>query len=501
MLLILAMAYSSSSFQMDPYTCQYSGGTFTRKRIAPFGSPSIRNLSKLSKFTIKNRRRNFLPRTTIRLHSSRFAITNTTDADPMMDELSYFEQDAMEQIGNLELLFEDSTLVRQSELEKATAKLEVIAALSIDPPQSEVFPLLETENVEEATTSQNKEMSITVNPLEDDHDKDVKFARLLLLGAAALYGTNFALVKILNESVPVGASTSLRFGLASLATLPWLFPSKSKSEGTDSLDILATPNSDYIWGATFAGFEVGLWNSIGYIAQAVGLETVDASKSAFICSLAVMIVPILDALTGKKLSSRKIFGMLMAVSGVALLELGGPLLSPGSGYALPSLSSGDLISFIQPLTFGIGFWRMEHFTQKFPDAASRLTASQLLSVAFVSITYCACGGGGVAPPSIDQVMEWLSNIDILAALAWTGIITTALTIYMETVALKTISAAEATLIFSTEPIWGSAFATAIVGEHLGIEAGLGAAMILGGCFFSTFEKKKNDSVNNEKKTI
>ena len=95
-------------------------------------------------------------------------------------------------------------------------------------------------------------------------------ARLLLVVAAALYGTNFSLVKVLGDTMPVGVSAALRFGLASFLTLPWLLqPPNNNNQGEDA---------DAARGAMVAGFEVGMWNSIGYIAQAVGLATTDASK-------------------------------------------------------------------------------------------------------------------------------------------------------------------------------------------------------------------------------
>ena len=117
-------------------------------------------------------------------------------------------------------------------------------------------------------------------------------ARLLLLGAAALYGTNFSVVKILGDTMPVGISASLRFGLAALATLPWLLqPPKdgskllldfSKNEeqqpSKNMWERMQQVVSTSTVGAALAGFEVGMWNSVGYLAQAVGLETTDASK-------------------------------------------------------------------------------------------------------------------------------------------------------------------------------------------------------------------------------
>jgi drug/metabolite transporter (DMT)-like permease len=286
---------------------------------------------------------------------------------------------------------------------------------------------------------------------------DVWKARLLLVGAAALYGTNFSLVKVLGETMPVSVSGTLRFGLAAMATLPWLLaPSKAS------------------WGAALAGLEVGMWNSIGYVAQAVGLQTTDASKSAFLCSMAVVVVPILDFIMGKIMLPREITGVVMAVLGVGFLEL------DGTATDLLALNTGDICSLVQPFAFGVGFWRMERGMRLYPQEARRLTAGQLMAVFIASGLYASV----VGLPENAQMVEWLTDPQIMCSLFWTSLVTTALTIFMETVALKTLSAAETTLIFSTEPLWGTAFAALVMGEHLGFGTIVGGALILAGCIFS-----------------
>jgi len=306
-------------------------------------------------------------------------------------------------------------------------------------------------------------------------------ARFLLLIAAGLYGTNFTIVKILNEQMPFGASTSLRFILATLATLPFLFPSSNAVAGgalTSWSDVLPV---------VLMGMEVGFFNAMAYIFQAVGLETVDASKSAFICSLSVVVVPILDVLFKKKsLSVQSLVGLLCAVVGVGLLELSGTNLS---------LTMGDLFTFAQPLFFGIGIWKMEEAMHRYPMEAKRITASQVLMVAICSVVNCLIiqpyFGTGCQPPSVDQVVSWVTNPSILGALLWTGVITTALTQYLETLGLKTLSAAESTLWFSTEPLWGAGFASVVSGERLGLNAIYGAGLILSGCAISTTQKTED----------
>lgn len=314
-------------------------------------------------------------------------------------------------------------------------------------------------------------------------------ARLLLVAASALYGTNFALVKLMGDVMPVGISTPLRFGMAALAALPWLIEKNEPIEGDDT-------RRGHARHAAMLGFEVGLWNAAGHIAQAVGLETTLASKSAFICSLAVVVVPLIDSLNGRRILPRQWVGVAMAVVGVAFLELGG---NDGIAAAISSLTMGDALSFVQPVMFGIGFSRMERAMHLYPDQAPRMTAAQLMAIFVASLGYglwWAAGsgagvdaGGDAAQTIVSTIQsypwqQWLTDPSTMFSLFWTGCIATALTIYMENMALESLSAAETTLIFSTEPLWGTAFAAAIMGEEMGVNAGVGAVFILTACLYS-----------------
>lgn len=150
------------------------------------------------------------------------------------------------------------------------------------------------------------------------------------------------------------------------------------------------------------------------------------------------------------------------------------------------------------LVFGLGFWRMEAAMEKFPTEAGRLAAAQLLTVFLVSLTYLVCwsplGIDGLhlplvsdacnAIPTASDVMAWLRDPHILGMFVWTGVVTTAFTIYMETLALRTLSATETTLIFSTEPLFGAAFAAVVANECLGMDDAVGAAFIIIGCVVS-----------------
>lgn len=77
------------------------------------------------------------------------------------------------------------------------------------------------------------------------------------------------------------------------------------------------------------------------------------------------------------------------------------------------------------------------------------------------------------------------SLAVPLSLFWTGLVTTSLTVFVETLAMKKVSAAESTVIFSTEPIWGTAFAAVVLGKRIGWNTALGAVLIVLACSWSS----------------
>lgn len=200
-------------------------------------------------------------------------------------------------------------------------------------------------------------------------------------------------------------------------------------------------------------------------------------QAAFFCSLYVVVVPFLDRLTGISLTRNQIIGAFMSVFGVGLLSSTGGTIS---------FEAGDVWSLIQPVAFGIGYWRTEHVIGRFPTEVNRIATAELLSCFILALVYAvlssSSSSGGI--PTTMQLMEWFSNPQIVVALLWCGIITTAFSAYLEAAAMKTISASETTLLISSEPFWACLFAFLLVGEQLDPIGMVGAIFIFGACIIT-----------------
>ena len=283
--------------------------------------------------------------------------------------------------------------------------------------------------------------------------------RGVLLMVAALYGTNFGSIKVMQEQLVPSDAALIRFSFALLALSPFL---------------RTTPKE--MWRP---GIGIGIWVALGYIVQGVGLNNgSDASTAAFLCSLAVIVCPLLEKLDGKSVSSNTWRAAAMAVAGVGVLEVGGGV--------QPSM--GDLISLLQPIGFGVGFWKIEKVMKDFPGKGKELTAIQLVVVWLASLAWVAADHQGA--PDWGAIQTAVSNMNVAASIVWTGLVTTALTVLLQTTSLGVLSSSETTVLYSTEPIWAAAFANVVLGETVGLNTWVGGALIIAACISSSVSPRK-----------
>ena len=305
------------------------------------------------------------------------------------------------------------------------------------------------------------------------------WARLAILGCALTYGTNFAAVKQLDHSLPPSLSASLRFGLASMAALTVLWDVRDWDWESAELRSLQK-----------VSMEVGAANAMGYVSQSVGLQDVDASLSAFVCSLAVVVVPVLDAVVDRKRTTARTWqAAVLAAAGVAMLSVN----SMGHSVDGPhGAVHGLLFTLIQPLAFGYGFYRTEKALAAVPDdldltkASLACGAMQLLTVKAVADVWLLSDQWGAAADAFPDALALLAEPPaVFGAVVWTGLVTTFGTVLVETLALSEISAQESTVLFSTEPLWGAGFASLALGERLDEYSAAGGVMIVVACLLAS----------------
>jgi drug/metabolite transporter (DMT)-like permease len=283
------------------------------------------------------------------------------------------------------------------------------------------------------------------------------------------------------------------------------------------------------WDVILAGLECGLWISLGYFTQALALSTIDSGQCAFICSLTVVFVPVAaSVLYGKPIRTSNVVAAMVALAGVGVLEgmvnvnelLGiapaiaaahtDSIVSTGQSMATEAVSAvvhqpsllanslteistgpitaiantlgvnqGDILALGQPIGFGTAFLRIEHYQEQFKDVPNRvltIAAAQCVAVGAMAFLWVLYDFHGIVPS-----FAYMIEPHRVAAIGWTGIVTTVVAIFIEGIALQTASATDASLALSTEPVWASLFGFLLLHETLGSKSYVGGALILAAC--------------------
>jgi drug/metabolite transporter (DMT)-like permease len=267
---------------------------------------------------------------------------------------------------------------------------------------------------------------------------------LTLILVTVLWGSTFVVIKGAIAQIDPLWLLLIRFSVAGLCFLPWL--------RLRPLCLLA-------------GLELGFWLVLGYGTQTIGLLFTTASRSAFISALSVVVLALLMACSGQVINRLLWISAFLALGGVGLLSYDGS-----------SPNWGDVWSLGMALSYAIYLWRLEHYCQQ-DVSVNTLAAAQLWGAAAIAGLLVWLNP---LQTSLDLSVETLPWSELL----YLGLITTALTTWLQTWGQQWVSALEAAIIFTLEPVWGACFAYLGLSEQLGLQGWLGAGLILGGTLLS-----------------
>ena len=265
-------------------------------------------------------------------------------------------------------------------------------------------------------------------------------AQIGLLLVTIVWGLTFVMVKdALNDAPPFSFAT-LRFGLATLLTILII-----------NREIINIRLEEYI-----AGIICGCLLFLGYAFQNFGLMNTTATKSAFITSVSVLIVPILLVIFKvQKVKLRIWIAVVLATLGLYLL-----ILPDGK------INIGDVITFGCAISFAMHIIAQDRYLKK-NIRLLQFFYIQLLIVTIISLIHAYF----FEPNTIiwSEKLFW--------AIIITGIFATFAAFLMMIWAQKILNPSETAIIFSIEPVAAALFAMIFAGETLGLWGWIGGFLI------------------------
>ncbi len=282
---------------------------------------------------------------------------------------------------------------------------------------------------------------------------------LALFLVTAVWASSFVVSKHVVRVVPPVPYLAMRYGLAALLLLALFGPRLWAARGDRAL------RRD--------GLILGALNAIALCFQLVGQMYTTASKSAFITSLYMPLVPLFGLLLYKTQSSPP---QLVAV---AIASVGLLLLTYPTGGA--TVNPGDLLTVVSAILYAITILETSR--------RSRTNDSRLLSTMQVLVSGVLFGGllGLSHVGDVRVVPDWAittlrspMNGSVLVAVLYMAMICTVLTFLVQNWAMSWMHVTHATIIFSLEAPIATAIGLLVDGveEWPGPRGAVGAGMML-----------------------
>ncbi len=280
-------------------------------------------------------------------------------------------------------------------------------------------------------------------------------AEIYLLIIVIIWGSTFALIKGVIDTIPPYTYLVYRFLLAALI-LVVIFWKRLKK-----LNIMILKK----------GSLIGIFLFLGYTLQTVGLKYTTATKAGFITGFSVVLVPIISFLLLKEKVSRD------SVIGVALATLGLWFLNYNSSF---SFNLGDFLVLLCAFSFAMHIISVGLFSKKLDYVLLAITQ---ITVVFVLSLFMAL--------IFERSAIHLSySSDIWWSILITGIFATALAFYMQNRFQRHSTATKTAIIFSGEPLFAAIFAYILIGEKVGLIAWAGGLLIIFGMIVSQKESAR-----------
>lgn len=280
---------------------------------------------------------------------------------------------------------------------------------------------------------------------------------IMLIIAAILWGLGFVAQRDGINYIGPFYYTAIRFFIGVLCLLPiYFFTRKYEPKIMPNNEKSGNENKVERKTVIFSGLIVGLFLFLGVNAQQVGLVTTTAGKASFITAMYMILVPIFALLLGHK--TRRIIWLAIIIALVGLY-----FMSINENF---TIAKGDILMIACAIFWAIHFLFISHYSSKV--GAIRLSIWQFVVCAVLSL--------------IIAVFTESSPLDSLApalpAILYGGIGSVGIAYTLHVIALKKANPAYASLILSTESVFGALGAWLILHETMTSRQILGAGLIM-----------------------
>jgi len=251
---------------------------------------------------------------------------------------------------------------------------------------------------------------------------------------AFIWGTAFVAQSTGVEHIGPLTFNGIRSFLGVAALLPVIFITSRKKKDTGK-------RRDLIVGGILCGIVFTAASTL----QQIGLTETEPGKSGFITALYIIIVPLIQSLTGKKFGKNTVIAVVIALVGMYLLCITG---------GISTISRGDLLTFLCAIFFSFHILVIDKYSPKTDGV--KLSAIQFLVAGIICCT--------LSVPF--EIQDTSKILDASGSLLYTGILSSGVAYTLQIIGQKYTSPLLATIIMSLESVFAALAGWAVLGDTM-----------------------------------
>ncbi|KAF0153008.1 MAG: DMT family permease [Ignavibacteria bacterium] len=300
-------------------------------------------------------------------------------------------------------------------------------------------------------------------------------AEAALVLMTIIWGGTFVIVKESLNDISSMLFIAIRFAIASLLLIAFLFVKKIEVERNTILP----------------GIMLGVFLFSGFFFQTLGLKLTTATKSGFITGTLIVFIPFVQILVERKFPSKGVLiGAAIVILGLLFLSSGGASIATFISELGASFNLGDMLTLICAFFFAVHIVYIDVYSPKHNFWV--LLTTQLTTVAVLGFAASLLFFG----LSVEALHIDLTKY-LLFGLLYTSLLATLFNIGIQTRFQKVVSPTKAGIIYSFEPIFAAVFAFFLLGEKISNFGLLGCVLIFFGLIvaelFDSYFENKNES--------
>ena len=293
---------------------------------------------------------------------------------------------------------------------------------------------------------------------------------IALLFNTLIWGGTFALIKNAFTDISPLLFLGLRFSIAALIFLPFVFASLKKTNKQTLI----------------AGSVLGFFYFTGFTAQSLGLNLTTATKSGFITGTFVIFIPILQLIIEKRKPKWfNVLSVFFVLIGLIMLSSKGDNVIDFIRQLGSDFNTGDLLTLICAVLFAFQVVYVDVFTKKY----------DYLPMVFVQLLITGLGGfilSYVFSISSLETVRLSINSTVITAVIYTAVFASILATVIQLKYQKTVTPTKAGIIFSIEPIFAAVFAYFLLSEKISNFGLVGCVLIFIGVVVSELFSVKDE---------